>query len=58
MYAIKVLSPLAVSIYIFSQPLLTAVISWVWIRETISLIAGVASLLIFIGVYFVAIKKS
>lgn len=58
MYAIKELSPLAVSIYIFLQPLLTAIVSWFWINETISIVGGVASLLIFVGVYFVAIKKS
>jgi drug/metabolite transporter (DMT)-like permease len=58
MYAIKELSPLAVSIYIFLQPLLTAIVSWFWINETISFVGGMASFLIFIGVYFVAIKKS
>jgi drug/metabolite transporter (DMT)-like permease len=58
MYAIKELSPLAVSIYIFLQPLLTAIVSWFWINETISIVGGLASLLIFVGVYFVAIKKS
>ncbi len=58
MYAIKELSPLAVSIYIFLQPLLTAIVSWFWINETISFVGGLASCLIFVGVYFVAIKKS
>ena len=58
MFAIKELSPLAVSIYIFLQPLLTAIVSWFWINETISFVGGLASFLIFIGVYFVAIKKS
>lgn len=58
MYAIKKLAPSSVSVYIFSQPLLTAILSYFIVGETIDVIGVMASLLIFIGVYFVAIKKS
>lgn len=58
MYAIKKLPPSAVSIYIFSQPLLTSIMTYVFEGTPLTWQGGMAYVLIFIGVYFVAIKKS
>ena len=58
MFALKQLSPSVVTVYIFSQPALTAILAFILTGQLISLFSILASLLIFIGVYFVSIKRS
>jgi drug/metabolite transporter (DMT)-like permease len=58
MYAIKRLPPSAVSTYIFSQPLMVSILTFLFEGTPLTLQGGLAYILIFVGVYFVAIKKS
>ena len=58
MYAIKRLPPSAVSTYIFSQPLMVSILTYLFEGTPLTLQGGLAYILIFVGVYFVAIKKS
>lgn len=57
MFALKHLSPNVVTSYIFTQPILTAVFSFYLEGKTMSYLSVMASVLIFIGVYFVSIRK-
>lgn len=57
MYAIKIVSPNVSTSYIFFQPLMAATLSYL-IEGTLMDFKGVlASLLIFIGVYFISFRK-
>lgn len=58
MFALKQLSPNVVTSYIFTQPVLTAIFAWLLEGQIISSTAVISSVLIFIGVYFVSIKKT
>ena len=58
LFALKQLSPSVVTAYIFSQPALTAVLSYFITGQVITTLSIVATLLIFIGVYFVSIRRS
>jgi drug/metabolite transporter (DMT)-like permease len=52
-YALKVLSPSTAGAYIYLQPLFAAIISVIWLGETISWVKLAAAALIFSGVYLV-----
>jgi drug/metabolite transporter (DMT)-like permease len=58
MFALKQVSPSIVSAYIFTQPLLTAILSWIIEGKIMNLTSAFACVLIFVGVYFVSFKKS
>lgn len=53
-YALKALSPAVVSAYIYTQPVLTAIIAISTGHDSISLIKVLSALLIFAGVYLVS----
>jgi drug/metabolite transporter (DMT)-like permease len=52
-YALRVLSPSTAGAYIYLQPLFAAIISVVWLNESISIVKLAAAALIFSGVYLV-----
>lgn len=52
--ALKHVSPSVVSIYIYLQPLLAALIASLWGMDEITIIKVISTLLIFIGVYLVS----
>ena len=57
MYAIKRVSPNIVTTYIFLQPFLSAILSFIIKGTLMDIWSITASALIFIGVYFVSFKK-
>jgi drug/metabolite transporter (DMT)-like permease len=52
-YALRVLSPSIAGAYIYLQPLFAALISVIWLGESLSLVKFLAAMLIFSGVYLV-----
>lgn len=58
MFALKELSPSVVTSYIFCQPVFTAILAYFIEGKVISVSSVIATLLIFLGVYFVSIKRS
>jgi len=57
-YSLKALSPTVNSAYIYLQPVLTSVIAISYGKDNITYVEVIAALLIFIGVYFVSLKKA
>ena len=57
MYAIKRVSPNIATTYIFLQPFLSAILSLIINGRLMDVWSIAASVLIFIGVYFVSFKK-
>jgi drug/metabolite transporter (DMT)-like permease len=57
-YALKRVSSTAVSIYIYSQPLFATLVA-LWLgSDTLTIVKVVATVLIFIGVYLVSVKRN
>jgi len=57
-YALKRVSPSTVSVYIYSQPILAALIAIAWGKDQLDLLKVLAAALIFAGVYLVSVRKS
>ena len=55
-YALKIVNPSTVSIYVYLQPLFTTLIALLLAKDELTWIKVVAGFLIFIGVYLVSIK--
>lgn len=53
-YALRTVRPITVSIYIYSQPLIAALISVLAGRDSLTVYKVLAALLVFLGVYFVS----
>ena len=57
-YALKTLSPMVTSSYMYTQPAIAGITSIIFLHEELTIIKVIAAILIFSGVYFVSIKKS
>lgn len=55
-FAIKILKPTTVAVFIYFQPFLTSIIAVILGTDTIDLVKVVATILVFIGVYLVSTK--
>lgn len=53
-YALKIVNPSVVSIYIYLQPLLAATIALSFGKDSLTLVKVIAGMLIFLGVFFVS----
>lgn len=58
MYALKFVSPIVNSSYIYSQPAIAALMSSIYLHEQITIVKVTAAALIFLGLYFVSIRKT
>ena len=56
-YSLQTLSPTVVSVYIYSQPIIATIIAMIFRGEKLYINNIIAGILIFIGIYFVGIKK-
>lgn len=56
-YALKFVSPVVNSSYIYSQPIIASLVAVFYMNESLTLIESFAAILIFTGVYFVSIRK-
>lgn len=56
-YALKFVSPVVNSSYIYSQPIIASLVAIFYMNESLTLIESLAAILIFTGVYFVSIRK-
>lgn len=56
-YALKFVSPVVNSSYIYSQPVIVSLVAVLYMNETLTLIESASAVLIFIGVYFVSVRK-
>jgi len=56
-YALKTLSPIISSSYMYSQPAIAAIVSIIYLHEQITIVKVTAAVLIFLGLYFVSIRK-
>lgn len=56
-YALKFVSPVVNSSYIYSQPVIASLVAILYLNETLSLLESASAILIFIGVYFVSVRK-
>lgn len=56
-YALKSVSPVVNSSYIYSQPAIAAITAIIYLNEQLTLVKIIAATLIFIGLYFVNIRK-
>lgn len=57
-YALRIVSPIVSSSYMYSQPAIAAIVSMVYLHEQLTLIKILAAALIFAGLYFVSIRKT
>jgi drug/metabolite transporter (DMT)-like permease len=57
-FALKTLSPMVTSSYMYTQPAIAGITSIIFLHEELTIIKVIAAILIFSGVYFVSIKKS
>lgn len=56
-YALKFVSPVVNSSYIYSQPIIASLVAVFYMNESLTLIESLSAILIFTGVYFVSIRK-
>jgi drug/metabolite transporter (DMT)-like permease len=57
-YALQYVSPVVNSSYIYSQPAIAAITSYIILNEQLTIVKIVSALMIFMGVYFVSIRKA
>lgn len=57
-YSLRTLSPTVVSVYIYSQPIIATIIAMIFRGEKLYVNNIIAGILIFIGIYFVGIRKN
>ncbi len=57
-FALKTLSPMVTSSYMYTQPAIAGIASIIYLHEQLTTIKIIAAILIFTGVYFVSIKKN
>ena len=56
-YALKYVSPIVNSSYMYSQPAIAAITSYIILNEQLTIVKLVSAVMIFMGVYFVSIRK-
>jgi drug/metabolite transporter (DMT)-like permease len=57
-YSMQKVSPIVSSSYIYTQPFIASIVAVFYMKEILTMIEIFAALLIFMGVYFVSIKRS
>jgi drug/metabolite transporter (DMT)-like permease len=57
-YGLKYISTTTVSVYVYSQPVITSIIAIIFNHDTLSLLKIIAMLLVFCGVYLVSMPEN